>query len=217
MAPSSVPVRSTSSFHTLDGAITSQGSPLNDVTVSVWPSPVEGFGGDKLTAVTDSSGRYSVSGVRTSVPLVRAAKRGFFTDFQHVAVSQDVHLDVGLDPWVPVAIGAVVKGRIPDTNARCTRGASGWGPKPCERFAITIPARGNLVVTISAPTFVFHLDVVGPSGEYDVYEGFYMSPMTTQIPVEANATYELRVIGGNPAWDSARDFELTTALYSSKK
>jgi len=207
-APSSVPVRSIPAFHTLDGTVTWAGRPLSDVTVGVWPSPADGFGGEKLTAVTDSSGRYSVPGVRTSAPLVRAFKRGFFTDFQHVSVSQDARLDFALDAWVPITVGTAIKGRIRDTI--CTRGASGWGPKPCERFLVTIPERGNLIVTISVG---FHLDVVRPSGEYDVYEASYVFPLSARIPLEGDATYEILVIGGNPSWDSPRDFELTTALY----
>jgi hypothetical protein len=75
---------------------------------------------------------------------------------------------------------------------------------------VTIPERGNLIVTISVG---FHLDVVRPSGEYDVYEAPYVSPVSARIAAEGAATYELLVIGGNPAWDSPRDFELTTALY----
>lgn len=207
LAPNPVPVRPPAASHTLSGMVTAIGAPVVGVTVSVsWATDAA----TELAAATDGNGYYSIRDVRTSAPLVRVSKAGYFTDFKYVSVSRDTQLDFDLDRWVHISLGEVIQGRVGDVI--CTR-LEGWGPKPCERFALTVPVRGTLEVTLSAPVFAFHLDVVQPDGTYLIYEGSYVSPLHGTVPVEAGLTYEIRVIGGPTAWDSPREFELTTALH----
>ena len=168
-------------------------------------------------ATTDGDGHYSISGVRPSpaegmAPLLSASKTGFFTDLKfadsnYLPISMDTGLDFALAPWVQIPLGEVVRGLSPIGPRVCSHW--GYGASECQRFGVTAPATGSLDVTISAPLFNFDVDIVGPAGSFVLYDGRWASPLRLAIPVEAGATYELRVIGG---WNPAREFELTVAM-----
>ena len=168
-------------------------------------------------ATTDADGRYSVSAVKASpaesmAPLLSASKAGFFTDVEFAGgsyspISRDTQLDFELSPSASISLGDVIRGQSPDGDPVCSHW--GYGSTACQRFALTVPASGNLEVTLSAPVFNFDVDIVGPDGTFALYSAVWVSPLRVSIPVVAGSTYEIRVIGG---WSPPRQFQLTTTV-----
>ena len=98
---------------------------------------------------------------------------------------------------------AVVRGTV--SEATCA--GLGFGPGPCQRYALAVPAPRTLELT--APVFNFELTVVTPDGKFAVSYSPASSSAPLQVKVPADAgMYEIDIASAGPT----RDFVLTTAL-----
>jgi hypothetical protein len=94
-------------------------------------------------------------------------------------------------------------------DARCASlGYGGMGGAACRRLAVTVPASGTLVVTLSAtPTGPFDISILASSGIIAAYRAAPTVPTELTAAVEAGLTYQVDVV----AFGSAR-FQLSTML-----
>jgi hypothetical protein len=208
--PTPQPVPPTTSY-TVSGVVrTSAGIPVAGARVVVLGQT------GSISATTDGSGNYSVSGVEASFdrmsPLLSASSAGYFTDVEfadssYLPIVKDTKLDFRLAALTRISLGDVIQGRASIGDRVCSHW--GYGSSACQRFAVTAPVSGILAVDISAALFNFDVDIVAPDGTFALYDGSWRSPLRRTIGVEAGLTYEIRVIGG---WEPARTFELTTRM-----
>jgi carboxypeptidase family protein len=163
-----------------------------------------------VSAVTDSTGVYRLEGVpesRFHGALLGASVAGFFADHRWMAFSSAMVADFTLDPLQHIVVGETVRGRAFDS--RCTGlGYGGDGGNPCQRFAVTPPASGRLVVILAAPDVRYDLDVANADGTFAIYLAVTAMPARVEIPAEGGVTYQIRVI----SWGGGTDFELTTSV-----
>jgi len=105
---------------------------------------------------------------------------------------------------IPIALGHTVSGVVSLSDPPCE---TGYGPEPCQRFAIAISTSGVLKVQVTSP---------GPSG-LTLLDGSYpkwgVTALSGAVSVQAGSTYEISValhdaVGGN----TSQTFELTTSL-----
>jgi hypothetical protein len=79
----------------------------------------------------------------------------------------------------------------------------------CRRLAVTVPASGTLVVTLSAtPTGPFDISILTPLGAIAAYRSSIV-PIELTASVEAGLTYQVDVVAIDT---SAREFQLSTML-----
>ena len=160
-----------------------------------------------FSTITGPDGSYSLSGLLYSPArqvLVRAAMPGYFTAIRVVPFASEMRVDLTLDPWEYISLGAPVRGTLDDRDASC-----GDPTERCERFALRIPRDGILEVAVGTTRredVDLHLEA--PDG--DVFGPHIKAPLRLVLPASANATYQIRVV--RYATDGPRDFTLTTAL-----
>jgi hypothetical protein len=160
-------------------------------------------GPSDVSTTTDANGDYKVAGVQT--PVVRASKPGYFTAGKVVSRTQDTRVDFVLQLLVYVSLGQVIRGRVEAGDLGC-----GDPQEVCDQFALAVPARGTLEVSLasSIPSDL-DLHVETPAGEAFGPPIGAPYPLRVSVQAEAGATYQIRVVGFA---DRPRDFELTTRL-----
>jgi hypothetical protein len=169
--------------------------------------------GDKqiiASVVTDPSGAYSfpeVSNFSFSGVLVGASRPGYFTDTKYVLMTGPRQLDFELVEAEQIAFGQMVSSPVGD--ARCASlGYGGMGGAACRRLAVTVPASGTLVVTLSAiPPTPFDISILAPSGAIAAYRAA-TTPIELTATVEAALTYQVDVV----AFGGSDRFQLLTML-----
>jgi hypothetical protein len=196
---------------TLSGVVTDvNGAPLAGVALSEWfvkpgvelavAVPIG------LSTTTDERGRYSVTGDLVSGAFViwMARKPGYFSIGHIRSIVADAQIDFVMNPWVYVALGDVIRGTVKPGDMVC-----GDPNERCHYFAVKAPAAGSLEVamTSSGSRQEWDLYVETPAGE--VFGPMSQLPLRVTIPVEADATYQIRVLR---FVDSPGDYELTTRL-----
>lgn len=196
--------------YTVSGVVSIGNMPVEGARVAVLPDGV-------LSATTDDDGFYSISGVPSSyelmAPLLSASKRGYFSDIRfanssYAPIAGDTRLNFNLAPWLSIAVGEIVTGRLDGSDPECSHW--GYGSGACRRFAVTAPANGSLEVTVTAPVFDFDVDIVGPDGRFVLYDPVWAPVRRFVIGAESGSTYQIRLIGG---CCPVREFELRTALH----
>jgi hypothetical protein len=194
--------------HAMFGTVTgTDGVPLAGVSVGelavrLGPAFIVA-GPTAVAATTDANGEYKVVGVRT--PVVRASKPGYFTAGKVVSITQDTRVDFVLHPWSYISVGQVVRGTLKVGDLIC-----GDPQEVCQQFALTVPARGTLEVSLAstiASDLDLHLET--PAGQAFGPPLGAPYPLRVSIQVDAGATYQIRVVS---YVDRPRDFELTTRL-----
>jgi hypothetical protein len=84
------------------------------------------------------------------------------------------------------------------------------GGAPCRRLAVSVPASGTLVVTLSAtPGGPFDISILTPLGAIAAYRASSILPIELTASVEAGLTYQVDVVAFS---SSIREFELSTTL-----
>jgi hypothetical protein len=192
------------------------GARVAELRVQIGPDLIVASPTD-VSATTDASGRYSISGVRTQV--LQVYKEGYFTTGKVITtITQDTQIDLSMDPWEFISLGEVVRRTIKPGDTTC-----GDPDELCHRFALRVPSDGTLDVVLDSPSpgtfrplpyqadalrnWDLHLET--PQGDaYGPPLGTSF-PMRLAIPVERGATYQIRVLSYA---DRAREYELRTAL-----
>ena len=164
------------------------------------------------SVVTDRSGAYGfpeVSNFSFSGALVGASRPGYFTDTKYILLLGPSQLDFDLIETAQIPFGQMV--RSPVGDARCASlGYGGMGGALCRRLAVTVPASGTLVVTLSAtPDGRFDMSILTPLGAIAAYRSSPILPLELMASVEAGLTYQVDVVAIN---SSTREFELSTIL-----
>jgi hypothetical protein len=164
------------------------------------------------SVVTDRSGAYGfpeVSNFSFSGALVGASMPRYFTDTKYILMTASSQLDFDLIEAVPIPFGQMVTRPVGD--ARCASlGYGGMGGAPCRRLAVTVPASGTLVVTLSAtPGGPFDISILNPLGAIAAYRASSTVPIELTASVEAGLTYQVDVAAFS---SSTREFELSTTL-----
>ena len=86
----------------------------------------------------------------------------------------------------------------------------GMGGALCRRLAVTVPASGTLVVTLSAtPGGPFDISILTPLGAIAAYRASSIVPIDLTASVEAGLTYQVDVVAIS---SSIRELELSTTL-----
>jgi cytochrome c-type biogenesis protein CcmH/NrfG len=201
---------------TLSGVVTGRGGvPLAGARVSEWTVRL---GADfnvafptGLTATTDSTGHYTVTGLLTSRSpqvIMVALKPGYFSIGKILSISGDTQIDFVLDPWVHISLGEVVRGTVQPGDTVCGEPNSN---ERCHYYALTVSAGGTLEVSLASPKLdsTWDLHVETPAGDaYGPPIGAAF-PLRVAIPAEAKSTYQIRVVSISP---DPRAYELTTRL-----
>ena len=194
-------------IHALSGVVRVAGVPTAGATVALLADR------DIIKSVmTDRSGAYSFSEVSNfsfSGALVGASMPGYSTDTKYVLLTGPRQLDFDLIEAEPIPFGQMV--RSPVGDARCASlGYGGMGGALCRRLAVTVPASGTLVVTLSAtPSGPFDISILTPLGAIAAYRSSSILPIELTASVEAGLTYQVDVVAIS---DSIREFELSTTL-----
>jgi hypothetical protein len=117
-------------------------------------------------------------------------------------------LDFDLIEAAQIPFGQMVSSPVGD--ARCASlGYGGMGGALCRRLAVTVPASGTLVVTLSAtPGGTFDISILTPLGAIAAYHSS-STPIQLTASVEAGLTYQVDVVAIS---SSIREFELSTTL-----
>jgi len=164
------------------------------------------------SVVTDRSGAYGfpeVSNFSFSGALVGASMPGYFTDTKYILMTGLRQLDFDLIEAAQIPFGQIVTSPVGD--ARCASlGYGGMGGALCRRLAVTVPASGTLVVTLSAtPGGPFDISILTPLGAIAAYRASSTLPIELTASVEAGLTYQVDVVAISSA---SREFELSTTL-----
>jgi hypothetical protein len=183
------------------------GTPIAGATVALL--------GDRqiiASVVTDRSGAYSfpeVSNFSFSGVLVGASMPGYLTDTKYILMTEPGQLDFDLIEAAQIPFGETVSSRVGD--ARCASlGYGGMGGARCSRLAVTVPASGTLVVTLSAtPNAPFDMSILAPLGVIVAYRASSTVPFELTASVEAGLTYQVDVVAIGSAISG---FELSTTL-----
>jgi hypothetical protein len=191
----------------LSGVVRAAGVPAAGVTVALLA--------DRqviMSVVTDRNGAYrfpEVSNFSFSGALVGASMPGYFTDTKYILMTGPRQLDFDVIEAERIPFGQTVDSSVGD--ARCASlGYGGMGGALCRRLAVTVPASGRLVVTLTAtPGGPFDISILGPLGAIAAYTASSGAPVELTASVEAGLTYQVDVvdIGG-----SAGAFEISTRL-----
>jgi hypothetical protein len=193
--------------HALSGVVRVAGVPTAGATVALLA--------DRqiiASVVTDRSGAYGfqeVSNFSFSGALVGASMPGYFTDTKYILMTGTGQLDFDLIEAAPIPFGQMVSSPVGD--ARCASlGYGGMGGAPCSRLAVTVPASGTLVVTLSATLAgEFDISILTPVGAIAAYDSSTILPIELTASVKAGLTYQVDVVLRS---GSIRHFELSTTL-----
>jgi hypothetical protein len=193
-------------IYALSGVVRVAGVPTAGATVAL-------LGDNQIFAsvVTDRSGTYSfpeVSNFSFSGVLVGASMPRYFTDTKYILMTGPAQLDFELMEAERIPFGQTVNSPVGD--ARCASlGYGGMGGAPCRRLAVTVPASGTLVVTLSAtPSGQFDMSILTPLGAIAAYSSSGL-PIELRASVEGGLTYQVDVFARNTP---DREFQLSTML-----
>lgn len=199
------------------GGVPVPGAKVAELEVRLGPDFNVSFPTD-VSVVTDATGHYSISGVRTQV--LQVFKDGYFTTGKVITtITQDTQIDFSLDPWDYISLGDPVRRMIQPGDFAC-----GNPDELCQKFALRVPSDGTLEVVLDSPasgTFSplprqqydavrnWDLYVETPEGEaYGPPVGATF-PLRVTLLVQRGETYQITVLS-TP--DRAREFELRTQL-----
>lgn len=199
------------------GGVPVPGAKVAELEVRLGPDFNVSFPTD-VSVVTDATGHYSISGVRTQV--LQVFKDGYFTTGQVITtITQDTQIDFSLDPWDYISLGDPVRRMIQPGDFAC-----GNPDELCQKFALRVPSDGTLEVVLDSPasgTFspltrqqydaVRNWDVYVETPEGEAYGPPVGAtfPLRVTLLVQRGATYQITVLS-TP--DRAREFELRTQL-----
>lgn len=207
---------------------TNPGVPLSDIPCGVYPLsgvvrvagvPTSGATVALLadrqiiaSVVTDRSGAYGfpdVSNFSFSGALVAASMPRYFTDTKYILMMGPRQLDFDLVEAAQIPFGQLVTSPVGD--ARCASlGYGGMDGALCRRLAVTVPASGTLVVTLSAtPGGPFDVSILTPLGAIAAYRSSPILSIELTASVDAGLTYQVDVVAVS---SSIREFELSTTL-----
>src|SRR5262245_24929941 len=134
-------------IHALSGVVRVAGVPTTGATVALLA--------DRqiiASVITDRGGAYGfpeVSNFSFSGALVGASMPGYFTDTKYILMAGPRQLDFDLVKAAQIPFGQTVPSPVGDD--RCASlGYGGQGGALCRRLAVSVPASGTLVVTLSA-------------------------------------------------------------------
>ena len=118
-------------------------------------------------------------------------------------------LDFHLIEAAQIPFGQMVPSPVGD--ARCASlGYGGMSGAPCRRLAVTVPASGTLVVTLSARLpGAFDISILTPFGAIAAYQSSSSLPIELTASVEAGLRYQVDVVAIS---GSNLEFELSSRL-----